>query len=69
MGINVTIMNETGHTEMEAISMEETIEVINNHPTHWLFVDGSAVQRSAINTINWETVNEVTLSPAIVGGN
>ena len=67
--VNITIMNETGHTEMAGLLIDETIEVINNHPTHWLFIDGVATARTAINTIEWEEVSNVELAFSIVGGN
>tara|TARA_R110000824_G_scaffold34623_2_gene109585 strand:+ start:1603 stop:1821 length:219 start_codon:yes stop_codon:yes gene_type:complete len=66
--MKLRIMNETGHTELE-LGVEEVIEQINDHPTHWVFVDDAAISRDTINEINWETVDSVTLSPAIVGGN
>ena len=57
--VKLTIMNETGHTEMVA-SAAEVIEQITDHPTHWVFVDGEMV--------TWESVENVTLAPAVVGG-
>jgi hypothetical protein len=52
--MKLRILNETGHTELE-VSASEVIDQINDHPTHWVFVDG-------------ETVESVDLTPAIVGG-
>ena len=66
--MKLRIMNETGHTELE-LGVEEMIEQINDHPTHGVFIDDEAVSRDTVNEINWETVDTVTLSPAIVGGN
>ncbi len=60
-------MNETGHTELE-LEVSEVIEQINDHPTHWVFVDNAMISRNEINEVNWETVDTVDLSPAIVGG-
>ena len=63
----LTIINETGHTELE-VTQTEVIEQINDHPTHWVFIDGEAVMRETINSIDWDTVQSVDLIPAIVGG-
>tara|TARA_R100000353_G_scaffold60625_1_gene47991 strand:- start:2049 stop:2222 length:174 start_codon:yes stop_codon:yes gene_type:complete len=56
-----------GHytSQLEA---SEVIEQIDTHPTHWVFVDGVMVSRETINEINWDTVEMVDLTPAIVGG-
>ena len=63
----LTIINETGHTELEVTS-EEVIDQINDHPTHWVFVDGELVSREEITDVNWDVVESVDLTPAIVGG-
>ena len=65
--MKLRILNETGHTELE-VSASEVIDQINDHPTHWVFVDGEMVSREQINTVDWETVESVDLTPAIVGG-
>ena len=65
--ITLTILNETGHTELQ-LSVEKVVEQIETHPTHWVFVDGEMVSRQDINTINWDNVSSVDLTPAIVGG-
>jgi sulfur carrier protein ThiS len=61
------IINETGHTELE-VTTEEVIEQINDHPTYWVFVDGEIVSREEVTDVNWDEVDTVDLSPAIVGG-
>ncbi len=61
------IANETGHTEME-VNVSTVIEQITDHPTHWVFVDGDMVMRENIPDVDWETVNEVRLQEAVVGG-
>lgn len=66
--IKLRIMNETGHTEV-ILAQSEIIEEIDRHPTHWVFVDGEMVSREMITEMNWETVQSVDLTPAIVGGN
>jgi len=66
--IKLRIMNETGHTEV-VLAQSEVIDEIDRHPTHWVFVDGEMVSRETINEINWDTVQSVDLTPAIVGGN
>jgi len=65
--VKVTILNETGHTELE-MSAFETKEQIMDHPTHWVYVDGELVSRTEVNNINFEQVDDVTLTQAIVGG-
>jgi len=56
-----------GHytSQLEA---SEVIEQIDTHPTHWVFIDGVMVSRETINEVNWDTVEMVDLTPAIVGG-
>jgi|TARA_R110000824_G_scaffold35901_15_gene112003 hypothetical protein len=63
----LTIINETGHTEMVATQVE-AIEQINDHPTHWVIVDGELTSRETISSVNWDSVESVDLIPAIVGG-
>ena len=65
--MKLRIMNDTGHTELEC-QAEEMIDQINDHPTHWIFVDGDMVIRENISDVDWETVDEVKLVPAVVGG-
>ena len=65
--MKLRIMNDTGHTELE-VSASEMIEQINDHPTHWVFVDGDMVSREAISSVDWEQVDNVNLIPAMVGG-
>ena len=65
--IKLRILNETGHTDLTLLS-ESVIEQIDTHPTHWVFIDGDMVARESIVDINWETVQNVDLVPAIVGG-
>ena len=65
--MKLRILNETGHTELE-VNASEMIEQINDHPTHWVFVDGEMVSREEISTLNWDNVEMVDLTPAIVGG-
>lgn len=67
MMITMRILNETGHTEL-TLEVSEVIEQIDSHPTHWVFVDGELVSRQNIEEINWDTVESVDLTPAIVGG-
>ncbi len=66
--MKLVIVNETGHTDM-TVTQVEAIEQINDHPTHWIFVDGDMVIRENISDVNWESVDEVKLVPAVVGGN
>ena len=63
----LTIINETGHTELE-VTQVEVIEQINDHPTHWVIIDGDLTSREEITNVEWETVESVDLIPAIVGG-
>ena len=65
--VTLRILNETGHTELE-LAVNDVIDQINDHPTHWIFVDGDMVIRENISDVSWETVDEVRLVPAVVGG-
>ena len=65
--MKLRILNETGHTELE-VTVSEVIEQINDHPTHWVFVDGEMVSREEVQTIDWDGISSVDLTPAIVGG-
>jgi hypothetical protein len=65
--ISLTILNETGHTSL-TLEASEVIEQIDTHPTDWVFVDGEMVSRENISAINWDDVDSVVLTPAIVGG-
>jgi hypothetical protein len=65
--VKLTILNETGHTTLE-LSADAMVEQILDHPTHWVFIDGDMVSREDISTTNWDTVENVTLTPAVVGG-
>jgi len=66
--MKLRILNETGHTEM-AVAASEVLDHINEHATHWVFVDGEMVSRNEIALVNWDDVSDVDLVPAIVGGN
>ena len=65
--VKVRILNETGHTELQ-LEVQEVIEQIDTHPTHWVFINGEMMAREEIAGINWDTVESVDLTPAIVGG-
>ena len=65
--MKLKILNETGHTEI-SVAATEIMDHINEHATHWVFVDGELMNRSEISSVNWDDVADVTLSPAIVGG-
>ena len=65
--MKLVIVNETGHTDM-TVTQVEVIDQINDHPTHWVFVDGEMVIRQDIADVSWDTVSEVELIPAVVGG-
>ena len=65
--IKLRIQNEMGHYT-EQLEASEVIEQIDTQPTHWVFVDGVMVSRESINEINWDAVEMVDLTPAIVGG-
>ena len=65
--MKMIIQNETGHTEL-IVNSEQAIEQINDHPTHWVFIDGEMVIRENISDVDWESVDQVELVPAVVGG-
>ena len=65
--ITLRILNDTGHTEV-MLASSEVIEQIDTHPTHWVFINGEMVSREEITTLDWNAVENVDLTPAIVGG-
>jgi len=65
--MRLRILNETGHTVLE-VNAEEITEYIDDHPAHWVFVDGEIVSREDIRQIDWTQIESVDLTPAIVGG-
>jgi len=65
--MKLKILNETGHTEL-VVTQKEVIDQINEHPTHWVFIDGEMVSRQEITQVSWDDVEVVTLTQAIVGG-
>lgn len=65
--IKMRILNETGHTEL-TLESSEVIEQIETHPTHWVFINGELMARESIQEIDWNSVQTVDLTPAIVGG-
>lgn len=65
--MKLRILNETGHTEM-SVPVNEILDQINEHATHWVFIDGEMVNRSEISSVDWDDVSDVDLVPAIVGG-
>ena len=54
--MQLVIMNETGHTDLE-VTMTEAIEQINEHPTHWVFIDGELTSRETISQVDWTSVD------------
>ena len=66
--VKVTILNQTGHTVLD-LSVEETIETINNHPTHCAYVNGELMSVEQIMALPEEDIEDVVLTQAIVGGN
>ena len=65
--MKLRILNETGHTELE-VSTSEVIDQINDHPSHWVVIDGDLTSREMISSVSWDSVESVDLIPAIVGG-
>jgi hypothetical protein len=65
--VKVTILNETGHTEL-TLSGVDALDQIIEHPTHWAYVDGELVTREELGNINFDEVDDVVLTHAIVGG-
>lgn len=68
MSLTLIIINETGHTELVGITHTDVIEQINDHPTHWVVIDSELTSREEISEVNWDTVENVELIPAVVGG-
>ena len=65
--VKVAILNQTGHTVLD-LSVEETIETINNHPTHWAYVNGELMTVEQIMALPEDDIEDVVLTQAIVGG-
>ena len=65
--VSVTILNDTGHTELE-LSAEEAVEQIYNHPTHGAYINGEKVSHEEVANIPLESIESVILTQAIVGG-
>lgn len=66
--IELTIMNETGHTTL-SLESSGVIEQIQEHSDYWIFVNEQMVKRAEVNEINWDDVDTVRLVPALQGGN
>ena len=66
--MELRILNETVHTQL-SVAASEIMDHINEHATHWVFVDGAMMNRSEISEVNWDDVSYVELVPAIVLGN
>ena len=65
--VDVTILNDTGHTEL-VLTAEEAIEQIYNQPTHWAYINGEMVSHAEVGNIPLESIESVILTQAIVGG-
>ena len=65
--VKVTILNETGHTELSLTAID-ALDQIYEHPTHWAYIDGELVTREELPNVNFDDVDEVVLTHAIVGG-
>ena len=65
--VKVTILNETGHTEL-SLTATDALDQIIEHPTHWAYIDGELVTREELPNIDFNNVDEVVLTHAIVGG-
>ncbi len=61
-------MNESGHTELVNQTSSQVIDQINDHPSHWVIINGELTSREMISEVTWDTVTSVDLIPAIVGG-
>lgn len=65
--VKVTILNETGHTEL-SLTATDALDQIYEHPTHWAYIDGELVTREELPNVDFNNVDEVVLTHAIVGG-
>ena len=66
--MRLIIGNETGHTVLENVTAEEVIDHIQEHPTHWVYVDGLQITAESVTVTDWDSVSEVKILPAMVGG-
>lgn len=66
--MKLTILDETGHTQME-LQPEEAVEKINStSQNYWSFVDGVYRERSQVTVTMLRTATEVVLTPALQAG-
>ena len=66
--MRLIIGNETGHTVLENVTTEEVIDHIQEHPTHWVYVDGLQIAAEQVTATDWDSVSEVKILPAMIGG-
>ena len=55
--VKVTILNQTGHTELE-LTADEAIQQILDHPTHWAYINGDLISHDEIANMNAGTLEE-----------
>jgi len=65
--IKVEIANMFGHQEL-MLNEEQTREIIDENPEHWVFVDNMMVSREHVKAIEFDNVIHIRLMPALVGG-
>ncbi|HIG03248.1 MAG TPA: hypothetical protein EYQ53_02540 [Candidatus Poseidoniales archaeon] len=63
----VEVADHTGHTSLQ-LTKQQTVELANENPGHWIFADGQLVNVDGLNEVNWEVVDKVRLVPGLVGG-
>lgn len=66
--MRLTIANETGHTVMENMTVDDMLDQIQDHPTHWIYLDGIQVPKETITATDWDSVADVLLMPGMQGG-
>ena len=66
--MKLIIGNETGHTVFENIEASEVVDQINDHPSHWVYLNGLQVTREQVTVTDWDSVTEVKLLPRMQGG-
>ena len=63
----VEIADMTGHTTVQ-LTKEETLEQVQEHPAHWIFVNDRMVNAQELEQANWAQVDGVRMVPGLVGG-
>lgn len=65
--IKVEFADETGH-QILMLKPQETIDLIENNSSNWVFIDDKFVEYEFIDEVDWNEAESVRILPALVGG-